>query len=94
MHNRSLFFRAALAASAGFILVCVRALIGGHEFASKWSVVFAAMLFGVCVVSPFIVAFAGRNRQVEWPWSWVFAVTYVTTAILGFGLYAVMRLLQ
>jgi len=93
MINHALFRRASVAAAVVFELICIRALVGPAQFASKKFAVFAAMLFGVCVASPFVVAFLGRRSQTEWPWAWVFATTAVTTAVLGFGLYGVMRLL-
>ena len=92
--NRALFVRASVAAAVVFVLVCIRALVGPAQFASKKFGVFAAMLFAVCAVSPFAVAFLGRRGQTEWPWSWVFAATAVTTAVLGFGLYEVMKFLH
>jgi hypothetical protein len=44
---------------------------------------FAVMVFFVCLLSPFIVAFIGRRRQTEWPWWYLFTVTAMTSAALG-----------
>ena len=83
MDNRSLVLRAALASAAAFVLLCIRALIGHMDPTSRRFAVFDGMVFCVCLLAIPIVAFLGRNRQVEWPWWYVAFVTVTTTMGLG-----------
>ena len=91
MNTRPLFIRASVAAAAVFVVCCLHTLLIRHvDFASKWFGVFAGMLFGACVVSPFVVAFLGRRSQYQWPWLSVFAATTATTAVLGFTILGII----
>ena len=94
VNNRSLLLKASATSAVIFLLLCGRYFLGHREFASQRFRMFAVMVFFVCLLSPFIVAFLGRHRQTEWPWWYLATVTAMTSAALGGILLASVLLLH
>jgi hypothetical protein len=89
----SLFLRSSVVAAAAFVLLSVRALIGGADPSSRRFAVYVLMVFVICVLAPAVIALFGRHREAEWPWSWVIIATSTAVFTLGLLLSAAVKML-